>query len=217
MRRIDGKIHIYIVDDHAIVRQGLIDTLSARDDIIIAGQTGSGKEAVDNITDELSMVLLDISLPDLNGFEVLNRLKAKYPDLPVLILSMHDEKQYAVRALKSKASGYVSKVSVADELVAAIEKISAGGVYLSEDLYHNVVTGLLHNEDKTPHEQLSNREMETLLGLVSGSSLSEIADNLDLSVKTISTYRARVLEKLGLDSNADLIKYAIKHGIITNN
>ena len=208
-------IRILVVDDHAIVREGLKQILGEVDDMSVRDEAGNGHEALDKIrSGEFDVVLLDISMPGRSGLEVLKEIKAERPKLPVLILSMHAEEQYAVRALRAGASGYVTKASAPDELIGAIRKVSCGRKYVSSSLAEKLAFELDIDTRKPPHETLSDREYQVMLMLASGKAVKEIADELCLSVKTISTYRARVMEKMNMKKNAELTLYAIQNHLV---
>ena len=208
-------IRILVVDDHAIVREGLKQILGEVDDMSVRDEAGNGQEALAKIrSGEFDVVLLDISMPGRSGLEILKEIKAERPKLPVLILSMHAEEQYAVRALRAGASGYVTKASAPDELIGAIRKVSCGRKYVSSSLAEKLAFELDIDTRKPPHETLSDREYQVMLMLASGKSVKEIADELCLSVKTISTYRARVMEKMNMKKNAELTLYAIQNHLV---
>ncbi len=208
-------IDILLVDDHAMFREGLKQILGRWDDLRLAGEVGSGAEALDLArSGSFSLVVLDISMPGRSGWQVLSDLKREFPDLPVLILSMHPEDQYGIRVLRAGAAGYVSKESAAEDLIAAIRKVAAGGKYVSPALAE-LLAGVISPETGQPlHHALSNREFEVMSMLASGKSLREIAEILCLSEKTITTYRARILEKLQIRNNVELTRYAIEHRLL---
>lgn len=208
-------IKILIVDDHPIVRQGLRQSLSECPDITVLDEAGDGVMALNKIsTSPVDLVLLDISIPGRGGIEILKDIKMNYPKLPVLILSMHPEDQYGVRAIKAGASGYVNKASSPDELVEAIRKAASGRRYISETLADNLVMDIKKESDKPFHRLLSDREFEVFKLIAQGKTVSEVAEQLFLSVKTISTYRTRILLKTGMKTNAELTHYAIKNELI---
>ena len=209
-------IQILITDDHPVVRQGLKQVISETSDITVAGEAGTGQEALDMIrTNEYDLVLLDISLPGVSGLDILKQITAEKPKLPVLILSIHSEEQYAVRALKTGASGYMTKASAPEELIGAIRAISAGGKYITSSLSQRLVMYIQSPSDsKPPHANLSNREYEVLCLIAQGRPVSEIARTLFLSPKTVSTYRTRILDKMGMKNNAEMMRYAIKNGLV---
>ena len=206
---------IAIVDDHAIVRRGLSQILAEFPDMAVTSECGNGQELFSSmVNEELDLVLMDISMPGRNGLDVLKQVKTMKPDLPVLILSMHPEEQYAIRALKAGASGYITKESASDELVVAIRKASGGGKYVSTAMAERLATAVGSREDQALHELLSDREHQIMCLIAAGKTVSKIADELSLSVKTISTYRSRILIKMRLNNNAELTNYAIKCGLV---
>ena len=206
---------ILIVDDHAIVREGLKQILAEVDDIEVAGEADCSSAALRTVRQQpYDMVLMDISMPDRSGLETLELMKKEYPDLPVLMLSMHRETQYAVRALKTGAAGYLNKQSAPAQLIDAIRMVAAGKKYISAEVAQELASQVSGERDTLPHEGLSNREYQTLCMIASGLPVSAIADKLALSVKTISMYRARLLKKMGMKNNAELTHYAIKQGLL---
>jgi two-component system, NarL family, invasion response regulator UvrY len=208
-------IRILVVDDHAIVREGLKQILADVNDMSVRDEAGNGQDALAKIRgNEFDVVLLDISMPGRSGLEVLKEIKAERPKLPVLILSMHAEEQYAVRALRAGASGYLTKASAPDELIGAIRKVSCGRKYVSSSLAEKLALELDIDTKKPPHATLSDREYQVMLMLASGKSVTEIADELCLSVKTISTYRSRVMQKMNMKKNAELTLYAIQNHLV---
>jgi len=208
-------IKILVVDDHAIVREGLKQILVETSDIVVAGEASDGNQALNQVRKgDYDLVLLDIAMPGMSGLEVLKQLKSERPDLPVLMLSMYPEEQYAVRTLKAGASGYLTKQSAPDELIAAIRKVCMGGKYVTSSLAENLAFYLEMDSDRPAHELLSDREYQVMLMIGSGKRVKEIADELSLSVKTISTNRSRALRKMGMKTNAELTYYAIKHDLV---
>lgn len=208
-------IRIFVIDDHAIVREGLKQVISNVPNIEIAGEASNGNQALARLrTDSYDLVLLDIAMPGVGGLELLKQLKSEKPDLPVLMLSMYPEEQYAVRTLKAGASGYLTKESAPEELIAAIRKVHQGGKYVSASLAEKLAMYLDADMEKPVHELLSDREYQVILMIASGKTVSEIASELSLSVKTISTNRSRALTKMGLKTNAEITYYVIKHGLI---
>jgi DNA-binding NarL/FixJ family response regulator len=207
---------VLIVDDHAVVRRGLQQILADTFDKPIIGEATNAEQALELIRKESwDVVVLDISMPGRSGLDAMKEIKKERPKLPVLVLSIHPEDQYATRVLTAGASGYLTKESAPDELVKAINKVLSGGKYVSTDLAERLAEDLQKEADGAPpHKRLSDREYEVLILIASGNTVSEIADKFSLSIKTISTYRARILEKTGLNSNADLVRYAITHGLI---
>jgi DNA-binding NarL/FixJ family response regulator len=209
------KIHVLIADDHAIVRQGLKQILSATDDMIVAGEAGDGADALHLAREkQWDVFLLDVSMPNRNGIDTLKQIKKEYPRLPVLILSMHPEEQYAVRALRAGASGYLTKQSAPEQLVTAIRQVAKGRKYVSPAVAQQLAEAISDDSDKSPHERITDREYQVLKLIASGNTLTQIAEELNLGVATVSTYRARLLEKMGLRSTAELIRYGFEHGLV---
>jgi two-component system, NarL family, invasion response regulator UvrY len=205
-------IRILIADDHAVVRGGLRQFLAGTEDIEIAGEASTGDEALALVRKgELDVVLLDITLPDLNGLEVLKRMKRERPNLPVLIFSMFAEDEFAIPALNAGAAGYLNKDSPPSQILVAIRTVVGGVRYVSPQLAESLLAGNVSPGRKLPHESLSPRESEVLLMLSKGISLTKIGAQLHLSVKTVSTYRGRILEKLNVQSNAELTRYVLQH------
>jgi|WetSurMetagenome_2_1015567.scaffolds.fasta_scaffold409875_1 two-component system, NarL family, invasion response regulator UvrY len=208
-------IRILVADDHAIVREGLKQILGDVNDMSVSDEAADGQEALAKIRGgQFDVVLLDISLPGRSGLEILKEIKAERPKLPVLILSMHAEEQYAVRTLRAGASGYLTKASAPDELIGAIRKVSSGRKYVSASLAEKLALELDIDTKKPPHAILSDREYQVMLMLASGKSVKEIAGELCLSVKTISTYRSRMMEKMNMKKNAELTLYAVRNHLI---
>lgn len=208
-------IKILVADDHTIVREGLKQILAETSDIVVTGEAANAQEILNKIfKSDYDVVLLDISMPGKSGLDILKDLKSIKPKLPVLILSMHPEEQYAVRVLKSGASGYLTKGSAPDELITAIRKVSLGGKYVSSVLAEKLAFNLEKDTKKPIHETLSDREFQVMCMIASGKAVSEIAEELLLSVKTVSTYRARILEKMKMKNNAEITYYAIKNGLV---
>lgn len=210
-----SKIRVLIVDDHAIVREGLKQILADTDDLEVGGEAETSLEAIKLARKQAwDLVLLDISLPDRNGLETLQQLKKEHPSLNVLMLSMYRESQYAVRALKSGAAGYLNKQSAPSQLVQAIRQVASGRKYISPELAEELASELSGDREALPHKALSNREYQTLCMIAGGKTVSAIAETLSLSVKTVSMYRTRLLEKMHFQNNAELTHYAIKHGLV---
>lgn len=208
-------IKVLIADDHAVVRQGLKQILGEIPDMAVAGEATTGPEVLDQARAlDWDVLVLDITLPERSGFDVLLELRAERPDRPVLVLSMHAEDQYARRMLKAGAAGYLTKESVPEELVQAIRKVVGGGMYISPALAEKLARELGAPSDGDAHETLSDREFQVLRLIATGKTVTQIAEALSLSVKTVSTYRSRILQKMNLHTNADLIHYAIQHGLI---
>ena len=208
-------IKVVVVDDHAVVREGLKRIITENVGMTVTGEAADGHEAMLVIKSEpCDVVLLDITMPNKNGLDVLKELHAESPRLPVLVLSMHGEDQYAIRVLRAGAAGYLTKDSAPAKLVQAIRKVVRGGKYVSPTLAERLVYDLGPGSDKAPHEILSDREYQVLCMISSGKTVTEIAEELSLSVKTISTYRVRILEKLKMKNNAEITRYAIKEGLV---
>lgn len=208
-------IRVLVADDHPIVREGLKQILSDTSDILVVGEAESG-QAVLNSTSKhhYDIVLLDISMPGRDGLEVLRELKQHKPKLPVLILSMYPEEHYAVRVLRGGASGYLTKSSAPDELISAIRKVASGRKYISSTLAERLTYELDRDADKPVHEILSDREYQVMFMIATGKSVKEIGEELNLSVKTVSTYRARILAKLNMKNNAEIVLYAVQNKLV---
>ena len=206
-------VRILLVDDHAVVRRGiksiLVDQLHGAE----VEEAGSGDEALAALTRPFDAVVLDLSMPGRSGFDLLAEVKHRWPKLPVLIMSLHAEEHFAVRALRAGASGYLTKAAAPEALVEAVLKVTRGGRYISEPVAERLAADL-GGRASVPHERLSDREFEVMRGIAEGSTVSEIALRMHLSVKTVSTYRTRLLEKMGMTTNADLTRYAIHNGLV---
>lgn len=210
-----NAIKVLIADDHAIVREGLKQILADTKDIVVAGEAENGLEAIKaSRSCKPQVLLLDISMPDRSGIEVLKQIKKESPAIAVLMLSMHREDQYAIRSLKAGASGYLNKQSAPAELVNAIRQVAAGKKYITVELAQALANHLDDGQEAPPHELLSDREYQTLMMIASGKTVSDIANELMLSVKTISMYRSRLLVKMKLRNNAELTHYAIKNQLV---
>jgi DNA-binding NarL/FixJ family response regulator len=208
-------IRVLIADDHAVVRRGVLQILAEAPDMIAAGEAGTGREVLQAVhKSDYDVVLLDIALPDSNGLEVLKQLRNLKPGLRVLILSVYPEKQYAVRAFKAGAAGYLTKDSAPDELITAIRKVSQGGKYVTQSLAEELATELWGEGETEFYQTLSDREYQVMCLLAAGKTVAEIAATLSLSVKTVSTYRARILQKLGLKNTAEIVRYALTRGLV---
>ncbi len=206
---------ILICDDHAIVRDGIRRILSEIDEIKLFKEAGDANELFNILSVEnFDILLLDISLPDKSGLEILESLKIKYPSLKVLILSSHSQEQYEIRSLKLGASGYITKSNTSDELIGAIKKISLGGKIVSESLAENMALHIGKYFFQNKHELLSSREFEIMIKLANGKHLQEIGDELFISNKTVGTYRSRILKKINLKNNIELAKYCIENNLI---
>jgi two-component system invasion response regulator UvrY len=208
-------IRALIADDHAVVRQGLKQILGDTPEMLVAGEATTGQEVLDKVRAEpWDVVVLDISMPDRSGLDIFKQLRSERPKLPVLVLSMHSEDQYAMRVLKAGASGYLTKDSAPDELVKAIRKVVSGGTYVSSLLAEKLAFEIGTDSNRLPHETLSDREFQVLRGIAAGKSVTEIAAELYLSPKTVSTYRARLLQKMNLGTTAELMHYAMQNHLI---
>ncbi|MFA5138019.1 MAG: response regulator transcription factor [Elusimicrobiota bacterium] len=208
-------IRVLIADDHPVVRRGLRQILEATADIKVADEASDGQDALNKVfKNEYDVILLDISLPGRSGLEVLHQLKSERPRLPVLILSVHPEDQYAVRTIKAGASGYLTKESAGDELIAAIRTVARGRKYIRPSLAERLAVELETGASKPHHDQLSDREFQVLRMIASGKTVKQIADEVSLSTKTISTYRARILQKMGFANNVEITRYAVENKLI---
>jgi DNA-binding NarL/FixJ family response regulator len=208
-------IRVLLADDHALVREGLKRILATADDIAVAAEAANGDEVLALVkASDYDLALLDLSMPGLSGLDLVRRLRLEKPKLRILVLSMHGESQYAARALKAGASGYLTKDAAAAQLIGAIRKVAAGGVHISETAAAQLLGAGAPTGDAPPHSLLSDREFEVFRQLVAGRSVSEIAAALHLSVKTISTHKARVLEKMAMASTAELVRYAVAHRLL---
>ena len=208
-------IKVCVVDDHVVVREGLKRIISENPGMSVTAEAGDGNEALKVIQQQpFDVVLLDITMPNKNGMDVLKELRARSPRLPVLVLSMHAEEHYAVRVLRAGAAGYLTKESAPEKLVEAIRKVVLGGKYLSPTAAARLAYDLDSDISRPPHENLSDREYQVMCMIGAGKTVSDIAAELSLSVKTISTYRVRILEKLSMNNNAEVARYAIKEGLV---
>jgi DNA-binding NarL/FixJ family response regulator len=209
-------INVLVVDDHALIRKGMKQILDDTSDIRVTGEAETGIEAIRMVRDnKYDMVLLDITLPDKYGIDVLKQIKLQCPSMPVLILSMHPDEQYALRSIKAGAAGYMNKQSAPSQLVIAIRKVASGKKYISNELAEQLANDLTNDKPQdVSHKILSNREYQTLCLMAAGKSLSEMADIMSLSAKTVSVYRSRMLEKMQLKNNAEAVRYAINNHLI---
>lgn len=206
---------ILIVDDHPIVRDGLKQILGQSADLVVSGEAGNADEALALVRDsDFDLVVLDITLPGRTGIDLLRDLRRERPTLPVLMLSIHPEDELGIRAVKAGASGFLSKECASDDLVRAIQLIVAGNKYISRALADRLIEEIQRDTNRPPHEQLSDREYEVMSLIATGSSMKEVAAALSLSKSTVSTYRARILDKLNVKSNAEITRYAIHHGLV---
>lgn len=208
-------LKVLVADDHSMIRKGLSQVLEDTNDMRVTGEAENGMQAIKMATEnDYDLVLLDITLPDKHGIEVLKHIRKIKPKLPVLILSMHPEEQYALRSLKAGAAGYLNKQGAPAELVTAIRQVASGKKYISTSLASEIANGLSQGFQELSHQTLSNREYQTLCLMASGKKLSEMAQIMSLSPKTVSVYRSRLLEKMNLKTNAEAIHYAITNHLI---
>lgn len=208
-------VKILIADDHAVVRRGLRQIISDEPDFEVVAEAQNGQEVLDHLKKaNCNVVILDITMPDKNGLAVLQEVKAAYPRLPVLILSMHPEDQFALRALKLGASGYLTKESAPEELVGALRKVVSGGKYISSTLAEQLIAEIASDAPRPSPERLSEREFQVLRMVAQGKTISQIAEEMRLSVKTVSTYRTRLLMKMKMKTNAELVRYAVQYGLV---
>ena len=215
MTKVTSVINVLIADDHALIREGLRKTLSGEPDMKLVGDVGNVADLFKQLERlAVNIVLLDITMPGESGLDALKELRQKYPHIPVLILSFHPEHRFAVRALKAGASGYITKQSATEELVQAVRKIVGGGKYVSAALAEELATELDKGSGKQPHETLSDREFQVMRLIAAGKKSSEIAEELSVTTSTINTYRMRIFEKMQMQSNVELARYALEHGLI---
>jgi len=208
-------IRILVVDDHSVVRQGIKQIVADSPDIEIVGEAASGQEALDLVhARAFDVVILDIAMPGRGGLDVLRELKAEKPALKVVVLSMYPEEQYAIRSLRDGASAYLTKGSPPDELILAIRTVASGKRYITPSVADRLATYIEDSSQRPPHETLSDREMGVLVLIGSGKQVSDIAEELNLSTKTVSTYRSRILLKMNMETNAQLIRYSLQHGLL---
>ncbi|MCA9810901.1 MAG: response regulator transcription factor [Thermodesulfobacteriota bacterium] len=208
-------LKVLIADDHPVVRQGVKQILAEELQLKQFGEARNAREVLENVSKKKwDILILDINLPDMNGLEILRQLKKVHPDLPVLVLTVFDEDQIAIRVLKAGASGFVTKETMPNELISAVKKIHSGGKYVSPSLAEKLVFNIYAEDEKPVHHKLSNREYQVICLIAAGKSVKQIAEELYLSIQTIRTYRTRILEKMEMNTDAELIHYAIQHGLI---
>jgi DNA-binding NarL/FixJ family response regulator len=208
-------IRIVIADDHTIVREGLKQILSAAGDLAVIGEAQNGREVLERVRGlDFEVLLLDMSMPGKSGIELIKQVRAEKPKLRILVLSMHEEEQYAVRAIKAGAAGYLTKDSASAQLVSAIRKVAGGGAFITDSVAQQLALGAMPQTQGPPHSALSDREFQVFRELVSGKAVSEIAAELNLSVKTVSTHKARIMQKMNMSNPAELIRYAIHHRLV---
>lgn len=211
-----NPINVLLVDDHAIVREGLARILQSEEPTWRVTEAGDAHSALELLRHEtFHLIVVDVAMPGLNGLELIQRAHAIHPLLPCLVLSMHDEEQYAMRAFRAGARGYLTKDQASAELIRAVRKVASGGTYVTETLAERMVHGLNGNDPHPAHSRLSDREFEVLRHLASGMRVTDIADCLHISVKTVSTHKRHVLEKLNVGSVVELVRYGIDAGIIS--
>ncbi|HEY5801044.1 MAG TPA: response regulator transcription factor [Burkholderiaceae bacterium] len=208
-------IKIVIADDHTIMREGLKRILDGAEDIVVVGEAIDGFDALAHVRrGGFDLLLLDLSMPGRSGVDLIHQIKDEAPKLAVLILTMHEEEQYAVRAIRAGAQGYVTKESAGTQLVSAIRKVASGRPYISMEVAEQLALNIMVPHEKLLHEQLSDREFEVFSMLVGGKSITEIADALHLSVKTVSTHKTRIMLKMGMSSLSDMVQYAVAHRLL---
>jgi DNA-binding NarL/FixJ family response regulator len=208
-------IRIVIADDHTIVREGLKQLLAAASDLEIVGEARNGHEVLERVRGpEFDVLLLDMSMPGKGGIELIRQVHAEKPKLRILVLSMHQEQQYAVRAIKAGAAGYLTKDSASAQLVSAIRKVAGGGAFITETVAEQLALGAMPQAEGPPHSALSDREFQVFRALAAGRTVTDIARELNLSVKTVSTHKARIMEKMNMSNPAELIRYAMRHGLV---
>jgi len=208
-------IRIVVADDHTIVREGLKQVLSAAADLSVVGEAQNGHEVLERVRElDFEVLLLDMSMPGRSGIELIKQVRGEKPKLRILVLSMHQEQQYAVRAIRAGAAGYLTKDSASAQLVSAIRKVAAGGAFITDAVAQQLALGAMPQVEGLPHQALSDREFQVFRELVSGKAVSDIAAELNLSVKTVSTHKARIMEKMSMSNPAELIRYAIHHRLV---
>ena len=209
------QIQVLIADDHAIVRNGLRQIIEDTTDLVVAGEASNGNEVLDLVRASVwGLLVLDLSMPGRHGVELIHLVKAERPRLPILVFTMHQEEQYAVRAMRAGAAGYLTKESDSDLLLPAMRKVAAGGVFVSQKVGELLATDVSRSSAAPPHTLLSNREHEVFTRIVDGRSITEIAEELSLSVKTVSTHKTHILQKLNACGQVDLVRYAIAHNLL---
>jgi two-component system invasion response regulator UvrY len=208
-------IRILVADDHVVVRKGLVQIVADNPGMEVTGEAATGQETLELArSQQFDVVILDIAMPGRGGLDILRELKAKNPTLKVLVLSMYPEEQYAIRSLRDGASAYLTKGSPPEELVLAIQTVAAGKRYITPSVADRLASYVEDNSQKSPHETLSDREMQVLVLIGSGRQISDIAEELNLGIKTVSTYRSRILLKMGMETNAQIIRYALQHSLV---
>jgi len=208
-------IRIVVADDHTIVREGLKQILGGQPDFHVVAEASDGHEALKRVRElDFDVLLLDMSMPGKSGVELIKQVKGERPRLRILILTMHEEHQYAVRAIRAGASGYLTKEGASSQLVTAIRKVASGGAYISAEVAEQLALNAMPDANAAPHERLSDREFQVFCLIAEGKSVSEIAERLNLSAKTVSTHKANLLQKMGMTTQAELIRYAIENKLV---
>ena len=208
-------IRIVVADDHTIVREGLKQLLSAADDLQVVGEAQNGHEVMERVRGlDFDLLLLDMSMPGKSGIELIKQARGERPKLKILVLSMHEENQYAVRAIRAGASGYLTKESASRQLVDAIRKVASGGAFISAEVAQQLALGAMPDAQGPPHAALSDREYQIFMLIAGGKSISDIAAQLNLSAKTVSTHKANILQKMNLETTVDLVRYALSHRLV---
>jgi DNA-binding NarL/FixJ family response regulator len=211
-------IRVVIADDHTIMRDGLKHLLGAAGDIEVAGEARNGLEVIERVRDlKFDILLMDMSMPGKSGIELIRQVRSEKPKLRILVLSMHEEQQYAVRAIRAGAAGYLTKESASLQLVEAIRKVAAGGAFISAEVAQQLALGAMPDATGPLHATLSDREYQILLLIANGKSISEIAEQLFLSVKTVSTHKSNILQKMNMSTQGELIRYALTHRLVEDN
>ena len=209
------KLEVLVADDHAIIRDGLRKILADTDDLVVADEAANGVAVLEKVrARDWSLLVLDISRPGRNGLELIKLVKAERPKLPILIFSMHHEEQYAVRAIRAGAAGYLSKEGDTDLLLPAMRRVAAGGIFISPKVAELLATDVAPSDNKLPHTLLTDREFDVFSRIVRGTGLTAIGEELSLSVKTVSTHKSHILAKMNMSSQVDLVRYAIEHGLV---
>ena len=209
------KLEVLVADVHAIIRDGLRKILADTDDLVVADEAANGVAVLEKVrARDWSLLVLDISMPGRNGLELIKLVKAERPKLPILIFSMHHEEQYAVRAIRAGAAGYLSKEGDTDLLLPAMRRVAAGGIFISPKVAELLATDVAPSDNKLPHTLLTDREFDVFSRIVRGTGLTAIGEELSLSVKTVSTHKSHILAKMNMSSQVDLVRYAIEHGLV---
>ena len=209
------KLEVLVADDHAIIRDGLRKILADTEDLVVADEAANGAAVLEKVrARDWSLLVLDISMPGRNGLELIKLVKAERPKLPILIFSMHHEEQYAVRAIRAGAAGYLSKEGDTDLLLPAMRRVASGGIFISPKVAELLATDVAPRDNRLPHTLLTDREFDVFSRIVRGAGLTAIGEELSLSVKTVSTHKSHILAKMNMSSQVELVRYAIAHGLI---